>query len=139
MFSKTFFNNLSLLLSLQRYFKVSLISFKSSTKLLCCESCPKSKRVVYLNFATICTWFICGMIHAAFLYAEKSLNLMNLILAFLFGAVIMIVVWTILVFSPFNTCRFINGHIIFFQYLQSKFESHLLFVKFTTYACVFYF
>ncbi len=120
MFSKKLFNNLALLLYLAKYFQVSSLRFNPSTQFLFCESHRKGGRLVYLNFATVFTWFICKIVHAAVLYAEKSLNVMNLTLAFLFGALIMIVVWTILLFSPTDACRYINGHIIFFQYLHGK-------------------
>lgn len=120
MLSRQFFVDINFVLKFSEYFNVSPIRLNKTNNLFQCDESPKIKAKMRINFFTLCLSFS-AMIFVAFIrYKENNLDVMNQIFAFQFGSMIMLIVLSISTFFSNDVCFLLNGHIIYFRYLQRK-------------------
>lgn len=121
-----FFVDIAFVLKCAKFFNVSSLRLNRTTQKFHCDDSPKTKRKIHWNFFTMCCYFL-GMIIVAFLrYKEHNLDVMNQVLAFQFGTMIMTIVLSSSTFFSDEICTFLNAQMKFLRYLQCKNSRHVI-------------
>lgn len=126
MFSDQLYENFAFLFDITKRFNVSSIRYNKNKRILQTDPENALKRKMDFIFVFICFRFVAHLVYVAILWHHRKLYNMNQMLAVQIGTLLLIIGLSVPTFFSVDLCSILNGHLIFFRYLQRNSNSGLL-------------
>lgn len=126
MFSNLLYENFAFVLKITKHFNVSSIRYNKNKRILQCDPEKALKRKMSFVFILICFRLFTHLIYVTILWNQRNLQIMNQLLVFQIGTVLMTIGLSIPTYFSEDLCSIVNVHLIFFRYLQRKLNENLL-------------
>lgn len=120
MLSNQLYDNFALVLRAPEILNVTPIRYNKTKRSLECESSNSLFQKICFIFIVTCLESFAHVIQAIILWNQRELDIMNQLIAFRFGSLVMFVALSIPTFLSKELAEIVNDHFIFFRHLQCK-------------------